>query len=446
MLGDGQLRIARVNRPTVDLSPAHPFDRPPDRATGELICRLLEEGHHGGEPILLALGSLWCASASVTVPTPQQARKRAAMQFLLEPYLPWSAEEVVADYELCGKSRAFMAAAETDPLAKVVAAMEEHSITVASIAPLARLALEHQKKADPSFGQRHVVLWREDSTIDVWLVDKGRPTMWRWLPHDPEVISQALGQLVFCEGASFPVVARNLESEFRQMVASRTGLEFRDLEPLPSEDPYVAAAMEGALVLEGRCEAPLEFRRDRLAAQDRHRSLRSQLRFLQATALLLMAAVGVAFYLQARETDRLREDCVERQAAVFHRLFPKQRAPLAVQTRLESELTRLKDLRGEQPDLPRSVAVLDVLERLLKSLPTDMRLQLLEMRIDNGHIYIVGHVRAHGDADRFADALRGVGFDVPPPNTNRLQKEGVEFRISARSIGADDKKTTKKPA
>jgi type II secretion system protein L len=445
LLGDSHLAVARVNRGTVEISDAHPYDRKACTETVEVVRRLLDQQSYSGEPVLLALGSSWCVSATVAVPSPRQMRKRAAMSFLLEPSLPWSAEDVVIDYEVGRTNRAFMVAAQVDPLAELIDSLEESGISVTSVTPLARLALEHHSQATAGSESRTVLLWRNDNTIDLWLIEDQRPAVWRWLPFDPTAVACALTHLALSEGSSLPVLARNVPDEFLQALVAQTGLECRTLPPLDSDDPVVSAVREAALVLEGRREAPIELRRDRLAAKDRRQSIRTHLRLLLASTLFLMLSLGLSLWVQARQTDTLRQACEQRQTALFRRLFPDQRVPVAVRTRLESELARLKGVRGERSDLPDSIPFLAVLDRLLSSLPSDLRFRLLEARIENGQLYLVGEVRAHGDADRIADALRRAGLDVPAPNTHRLEKQGVEFRISARLSGQDGKKPVRRP-
>jgi hypothetical protein len=71
---------------------------------------------------------------------------------------------------------------------------------------------------------------------------------------------------------------------------------------------------------------------------------------------------------------------------------------------------------------------------------------LLEVRIENGQLYLVGQVRGHGDADRIAEGLRAAGLEVASPNSHRLEKEGVEFRISARLVPPASQKPARRPA
>jgi type II secretory pathway component PulL len=444
-----RLTVARVVRGDVATFDARPDTRSSFRdniaAVGDLLQPLLAARGYGGEPVLLALGSSSCASATIEVPSERQSRKRSALGFLAEPHLPWSVEEAVIDYELVGSNRAFVVGSEVRPLAELIAILEERGIPVASVAPSARLALAQHLKSASAITSRYALLWRNEDAVDLWLVDNGRPLAWNWLPCDVGAINCAVGYLALCQTKVAALTARNCPDDLLAAVGAQTGLLRCESPPLASEDPLCAAAAEGAAILDGRHAAGIELRRDRLAAKDPMRAVRSHLRLLQGSLLLLFAALGIALYGQCQRLDAVRNEYDQQQRAVFERLFPGQRIPVAVHARLESELGRLKGVRGEGGELPVSIPFLSLLGPVLKTLPADLRCRILEVRVENGQLDLVGQVRAHSDADRIAEALRGAGFVVPSPNTNRFEKAGVEFRISARFGGPDPQKVARKP-
>jgi type II secretory pathway component PulL len=394
---------------------------------------LLDELGHAGEPVLLALGSSDVVTTSVPLPT-RRTVKRAALAFLAEPALPWSAEDSVIDFESGGSERAFVVATKAAPLKTLFAALEERGIRVASVAPMARLALEHHLVHNPraAVAPRYALLWGHAETIDLWLIDQDRPTVWRWIPRELASVAQSVKQLALCETEDLILAGRNLPEGLLRALGERTGLKTCSLAPLDSEDSLTCCAIEAARVLAGRRQAPIELCRGQLAPADRHRSIRPQLRLLNASLALLMVAIGLGAGFKGVRTASVRVECEAREAGLFESVFPKEKVPVAINLHLQSELARLRGLRGETTDLPQLVPYLAVLERLFQGLPAEMRFRLLEIRIENGRLSLVGQVRSHADADRIADGLRAAGLDVAAPNTNRLEKEGVEFRISAR--------------
>src|SRR5205085_407177 len=112
-------------------------------------------------------------------------------------------------------------------------------------------------------------------------------------------------------------------------------------------------------------------------------------------------------------------------------LFPDGPVPIGIRSRLESEHAKLIGMRGETVEISESLSAVRLFERLLRSLPTDMRYRILEVRVEQGRLYVVGQVRAHADADRIAEEMRKVNLVVENPSTHRLPQQGVEFRISA---------------
>ncbi len=444
-LNRGHVDVVRVASRAVERCAHAEVDLQSASAAAETVANALAEQGCSGEPVLLALGSGDVVSTTLTNSS-GKGLQRAALTFLVEPALPWSVEESVIDFEAAGDSRVLVVASEAAALRQLISGLEERGISVISVTPLARLALaEHLGKND-SLAPRYVLIWGSGNVADVWLIEDDRPVVWRWVPSEQSALTQTLTQLALCEHEDFVLVGRNLPEGFLASLSQQTGLASVESARLDSEDPFDCGALQAALVLAGRREAPLELCRDQLAPADRHRSIRREVRVLQGAALLVIVVLGLAAGIKGRQIETLRAQCATRRAELFHELFPKETIPVAVNTRLQSEVTRLKGVRGETTDLPPLIPYLGVLERLLKALPDSMRFRVLEVRIENGRLYVVGQLRAHSDADRIADGLRASGLEVTAPNTNRLEKEGVEFRISARVPPPPSKKLLRRSA
>jgi hypothetical protein len=439
ILGDTACCVARRVDGAIERSGTETYDRKTPAETADRIRRLLDDRQYRGEVVVLGLGSSWCVSATIPLSSARQARNRSAMGYLMEPCLPWAAEEAVVDYEVLD-GEAFLVAAEAEPLKGLVRAFQERRIAIATIAPVARLALEHQFRMKGAFPDDCVLFWGHEATLDLWLIKEGRPTCWTWLPCEDGSIDRALREITLRDSSPRVVVGRNLPQGFLEAAATRAGLSCGALPSCDTEDPIAAALTTSTEILKGRSTAPIELLREPLPIQDAKRSTRRHLRALQSTLLLCLASAAAALFGQTRQFNSLAEQAHERQLVVFQKLFPNQRVPIAVSSRLEGELARLKGLRGQRTDLPVSITALAGLERLLKALPSDLRLRILEVRMEREQVYVVGQVRSHGDADRIATALRGVKLDVASPSTHRLDKEGVEFRISAKLPRVADSK------
>jgi hypothetical protein len=444
-LDRNHVAVARVMRGAVERTDSLSVDRTQPSEVAAVIARLLDERGHAGQPVVLALGSSEVIVTTAVTPS-RKALKRTAMAFLVEPALPWSAEDSVIDYEHAGNGRAFMVAAEAASLRELIAALQERGILVASVSPLARLALEHHLEANASFAPRYVLVWgNAGTTVDLWLIENDRPVLWRWVPQELPSVARELKQIALCEADDFLLVERNMPDGFLTSLCDLAALETRVVPPLDSEDPLVCGARHADAVLRGRRDSPIELCRDQLAPADRHRSVRRELRLFQVSLVLLMVAVGLSAGFKGYQMEALRAECATREARLFHGLFPKEKVPVAVTARLQSEVTRLKGVRGESTDLPQLTPYVNILERVFQALPDSLRFRLLEVRITNGRLDLVGQVRAHGDADRIADGLRAAGLEVGSPNTHRLEKEGVEFRISAHLMPPATKPRARRP-
>jgi type II secretory pathway component PulL len=436
-----RLAVARTARGATEWSEWLPCEREQTSETATTITHLLEERGYTGQPVLVALGSDDVVSTTIAAPT-RKALKRSAMAFLVEPALPWSVEESVIDYERIGTDRAFVVAAEAVPLRELILALAEKGIQVASVVPAARLALSHHLQNNPRLAPRYLLGWGHDEHVDLWLIVGDQPVTWRWAPEELPPVARAIKQIALCEGNDLVLAGRNLPDEFLKSLSEMTGLAVHAVQERGSEDPFDCCAQQAAALLAGRGDPPIELCRDQLAPSDRYRSIRRELRVLQASLLVLLVTLGVALTIQGNRIESLRGEAETRQSELFQSLVPKQKVPVAIVGRLQNEVARLKGVRGESTDLPTLMPYADLMERLLQALPEGLRFRLFEVRLNNGQLYLVGQVRAHGDADRIAEGLRAKGLEVASPSTQRLEKEGVEFRISARLAPPP----TKKPA
>ncbi|QDU44555.1 hypothetical protein Mal52_30390 [Symmachiella dynata] len=428
---DSHWRVARVSARAIEETDPRPLDPAQTAELTEPVHEALVGLGYQSEPVLLALGSAWCVAATVPLPTSRHAKKRQAMAYLFEPYAPWAAEDVALDFEVSGAT-AFMVAAETAPWSPLIGQLESRGVLVDAIVPLARLALQQHLRQTVGLLERYALLWQHEETVEFWLLDRGRPVDWQCLPADSRCVSRAVIARLMAEEETLTIHAQGFTEEESSELSAASG-DCLQVELISDATDYRAAAYrEAAEILRGKRTPPLNLRRDTLGVGDRYRALRGYLTALLTAALVMFVAVGVALWWQAGQHDHRRTAAGDAQMDLFHRVFPNRKVPVGVHAHLQSELTRLKGLRGTGTDLPRKVESADILLRVLKSLPKDMRLQILETRIEQDRLHLVGHVRVHSDAERIAAALREQGLDVPQPTTHQQDKREIEFRISGR--------------
>jgi hypothetical protein len=249
------------------------------------------------------------------------------------------------------------------------------------------------------------------------------------------MLVQVLQVLALTRTQRLPVVCYHLDDELMSTLRQLPDIEIldqpeRELSTLPA-----AAAETADRALRGEQELWIELRRDALGAQDRLRALRGRIRLAVVAVCVFCAALGAAFLVRAHRYDRQTELAVKQSAKIYREIFPQGNVPPGVRSRLESELTKVKGIRGDSAELPSSPPALDVLCQMLAALPNNLRYRILEIRIDEGRLDVNGEVREHGDADKIATLLREHGFEVSAPSTQRQSSKSVTVRITAHRTG-----------
>jgi hypothetical protein len=400
-----------------------------DQANG--IQQALESKGYRGEPIVLAVESCYCLSGTVTVDRPQELRDHRAMLFRLEESIPWSAEEFEADFVASGNS-AFFVAISASPVAGLVNALSDRGINIQNVLPLAIL-VAMGAVSQVAVGGEATILIGQDSWIDVVVLRDNRPNCWGAMPSSFQAVLRHLDAIALERNGMGSIHAIGIDAAVVDRVK-------QDYSVSNSEGRGRQSVIELALstaekLIDGRIEAPIELKRGLLGKSNRATALRRQLAVLQmAMALLVVAAVAAMLY-RGNVCARAAAEMSAKQTTVFQTVFPNSKVPTGIAARLRSELAKLKGLRGDDTSLPNVVSAISVFKGLLSAIPTDKRIQLLEIRIENGRLYLDGEARAHSDAELLTQRLRGQGFEAPSPRTQRLDDQRVSMRITAAYAG-----------
>ncbi|WP_010583127.1 hypothetical protein [Schlesneria paludicola] len=424
-------QIARFTTRGIEASPSAELDWSQPQDEANRIYEGLNAGATGAHRVLIALDSPLCLSAAFPLPSQRQSRNHQAVSYLLEPHLPWSAEEVVVDFE-SSKAEAFAVAVFHDPIQLLIRKLEELGVLVESISPLARLALDWDLEHLAIREARFFVLQSNEDSVELWMIDRRRPVLWRHVPQPPASVIQELQVVALNECIPLPLILRGIGAELSSEIR-----ELPDFVVVDNSDDASASVLDSAVrravaILSGAERAKIEFRRGTLVHPQRNRFIGRSLGLLQASVICLLVAIGVRVFQLGEEFNHQRIEAGDQQAEVFRSLFPGTPIPVGVKTRIEGEYAKLRGMRGDIVELPHNTSSIRLVERLLRSLPKDMRFRVLEIRIEQDRLYVVGQVREHADADRIADELRKVNLVVEAPSTHRLPQKGVEFRISAQ--------------
>lgn len=429
LLNRGTWRLIRLQNDSHELLDLQAAEGS-DEKVAATICEALRSAGYAGEPVVVALDSSRCVHVALDLPNSRIARQRTSMKYLIEPHIPWAAEDVVLDHQVRG-TRAFSIVARREPLATLLKTLEDHGILVEAVCPFASLALASHLVAQEPPGGRSILAWAHDEETELWLIDGTAAVDWRWCELSSAAIKQSIRQWMLVQDPPLRVVARELPPDIERELSSEDIL--LETSPASFSASYLEAGIEAAhAILDGRRNAPFNLRHDAIPTSGQHRALRGPISAVQLAAALLLVCTSVACFVKARQYDAHRVSFTNLQRDEFERVFPNARVPIGVRSRLESELSRLKGMRGGGGELPKVIESFYLVERLLASLPPDMRFRLLEIRAEDGRLYIVGQVREHADSDRIANSLRAAGLEVGSPSTHRLQSAGIEFRLSGR--------------
>jgi hypothetical protein len=375
-----------------------------------------------GEPLVMGLSADCCVAVTAPVPAPQMLRKRQAMRYHMEGWIPWSAEEYVADY-VPHQTEAFMVAARLEPLKQLLSGLEELDVSVVVLVPSALLALgQHLATGDAP--PDHVLIWQTDDGADLFAVRRGQPLTWM---HATEDLASLVGMAALEHVTDLPWLARGFEPH------QLANLSAASVHPTSLAGPEWREALHCAAtgIGSGDSEPLVNLRRDELAAERPTRALARQLAGLKIAATLAFLSSCAALWVKG---DRLAVAADAGRSSlkdVYANVFPKNPVPDQVVGALRKEQGLLRGTRGVAQALPEGPSCDALLGSALRTLPTDMRFRVPEVRIEGSSVYLSAEVRANSDADRIATELRKAGFAVEPPHTQRLAEQGFSVRLSA---------------
>ena len=398
--------------------------------SAEVISNCLAEEGLANQPIALLLDADITFAANLTIESPAQLRKSAAMLYRLEEKLPLAAEDIAATY-FRHHNEVLAVVAEKANVRPIAEALEQLGHAVEFVIPMMPLAIKSHVSEHSQCESEALIWLHDDGTSDCVVIKQGQPTYWHWLSDATTQLAQQLTCRSLADRSESPLhvyhngLAReSLHALLNQMPGAE--VHVCDQPPLAQQSLDALAA-----ILQGR-EEPYAVLPELAPSGAGVRSpLRFDLRLLQLAAFLFVAAIAYFNWTAACNYETSREELQIASEDVFRQVFPDARLTTGVRSRLDSELAKLSGARGDDSDSALSESVLPLTHDLLRSLPSNMRFRLHEIRMEGEELHLVGEVRDYSDADRIAAALRAQGLVVTAPTTQRLAKEGVAFRLVA---------------
>ncbi len=432
------------------------------------LSNTLKAQGYTGEGLILGIPSAWCLCASIsTERLPRRKQRFEAMLYRLEEKLPLAAEEITADFAP-GRDAALGVAVRTAQLHPWLEALEAAGIAIQCISPTVMLStqglLEQEnrivatqspstpeerraiepsdldelkstrtsstlptgptRKLPPQVEPWNAVAWCSDLELDCLVLQESQPLAWHLnQAGDPNASGLSLRALRHTDG-------------WRLACCGGTPQAIADLpntvvEQVEETSIVSAAARAAELILLGELAPWFDLRRGALAVRDPLRQVLRPLVLAASLAAIFLVVLSASLLWRAHQYDRLAAALIESQKSVFRQALPGQAVPGALRSRLQSEEQRMRGLSGDSQEVIQSRSALLVLRDAMSRLPGDVRIRLLEVRIDKDRIYIEGQARTHGDAELIATALRKQGaFEVEPPRTEQLSGQGVSFTIT----------------
>lgn len=347
----------------------------------------------GTRRMSLLIPAGWCYVQRITLPA---RRPTAAMlAFALEEFLPIEVERLTCDFVRGAGGAWWGVAIESARLRPLLDALAQVGVAVESIRPAVPLADRR-------------VAWVDDEHLVLVHGQRGLVEELRVIRAAPD--ADGWSERVF----------RELKSPEPLQVGGPGALEC-DLGPGVTR---IDAA--GAL-------CPIELARGQLrpvdAAQRKWQALRTLAAASLVAAVILLGAVWIAGARVSGELERI----AAWERAVYAEVFPGERIPSGVALRLASERRRLELLSGATDDgAPVGPDALEILRTLIAALPTDVLINVQELRIERDAVILRGLARDHAAAERLAQSLRALdGMEPTAPRTDRQKDGSVQFFVTA---------------
>lgn len=407
-----------------------------------------------GQSVMLAIPSRWCLAALIdTAGLPRKAR-RQAMIYRLEEKLPLAAESFTADFIEHDNDRALGVAVDTQRLHPFIDALEERGIAVEAVCPDALLAFQGSEHPQP---ECYFLLGNEDDEIDVFHLRQGAINQWH-LIHTQARYSPLLfrSERVTNQANEDPtestVVTVNCAIDLSSPIARALSAESLNIVNQDDLSRRELATQAAECLLTGEKTPLINLRIDELDQTDRLRRIQTPLAAALVMGIVLLGSLSAVLFARAQSYGRHAAEMHLQVEAFFSEVLPDERIPLGIRRRLETRLRELDRFRGTGNDDSASPGFspppgIRLLHDVMAGLPAEVRLTLLELRIDGDEFILHGQARSHSEADQIAAALRTPasgsaslsggrgGLFVSEPRSQMLKDgRGVGFTLTGRVL------------
>ncbi|MBN1941693.1 MAG: hypothetical protein JW849_00195 [Phycisphaerae bacterium] len=399
-----------------------------EEAQYEQLSEVLEEWGYAGEDVCLGLPADMIFSAAIETAGLPRKDRATSLLYRLEEQLPLEAERLTADFLDVGAGAALGFAVVTKNVQIILDALAEKHIEITSICPTAMLMLwDVCQKTSGSFDY---IAMKEESNIQLFRMEKGQPCAWFPLADEISGLADRLAADTLARPVSDSTPTLLLVGDWPKRaeteIQKKVSLEIRRTE----DSPVVARVAEE--VLAGKNAGWVNFRRGALAMRNPWQRQAGLVRLGVVLSLGFLVILAGLFYYRSLGYEGVVRENQKQLGALYGNLFPGRRIPVNVKKALTSEFRRLSGTRGSEGGVPEQVCALEMLRKVVASLPPTVRLRIVDMRIGPTGVLIEGQARDHTGAETLAKSLKTNGFEVDSPRTETLAKGGVSFTIDAK--------------
>lgn len=350
---------------------------------GRAMECLVERGYQG-EGIILALPSSWCMACHFSSPP----RRRDAWLYQMEEFLPVAVESALADSVITSETMRFGVAVDRRRVEALIRGITKRGGWVIQVAAWPLLLAEATREPHANF------LIHESSHTDFIAVRAGRPSAWcrlgtqsrhagrlqAALPDQAAVGWQKIGE---CPRWLSDVIAScGLVQQTDMDAGVRRLLQHIDR----SHDDRIGwLDMGGSAV-----------------ARDRLRLLRWPLGAAYAGMLLLSFIVAAVLLARTNAHQQRLANERSEQERLYQVAFPAKSMPLAIHSRLSSELRKSRSLANPSTATPSS---LQLLAWLLEAVPVEP-IRIDRVDLDGARIRLEGTAASLDEVDRLSASLR----------------------------------------
>lgn len=355
------------------------------------------------------------------------SKKHSTLLYRLESDLPLSAEDTIADFRFESQrrdSRVVALAVEKPFIDELLSGLRSAKLKVKTIASRTAFAAQSLIEKNRIPDSCALIIVNSESS-ELLLIEDKAIVAWRLLDNPNASVRDTRMLIADSKAQSVCLVGALNQLEEWPALGEVNVLRFdTDVDNLEIE--------QGRAVLSGKSTPWFDFSRDPNLKSVGERSNSEVFSRLALVASICFLTVTVACLWRTVRVKSMTTQVQEQQADLFRKTFPNQRLPTAVLKRFQSEHAKVMGSRTlDSNSIPTPQRAIPILQDVLQGLPSDLDLSVVEIRVEDGDLYLDLEILEHGDAGMVATALQQRGIELSPPTT---ETSGERVRALIRGI------------